>query len=48
MMPPFYALGHFMGSNSYQTADDIASVVNDYLSDGIPIEGVFTDTYMKD
>ena len=48
MMPPFYSLGFFTGSNSYKTSAQMVDVVNSYLNDGIPIEGVFLETYMKD
>ena len=47
MMPPFWAMGHFIGSNAFQTADELTGAVTGHMNDGIPIEGVIVDSYMR-
>jgi alpha-glucosidase (family GH31 glycosyl hydrolase) len=44
-MPPFYALGFFQGSSSYNTLDKVKAAVEGYLSLGVALEGVFLTAY---
>lgn len=45
MVPPYYALGFWTGSNAYNTQNQFTSMLNTYESLYIPVEGVMIDNY---
>lgn len=44
-MPPYYALGVFQGSKSYDSLEKVQEVVTQYKTNSWPLEGVFIENY---
>lgn len=45
VLPPYYALGVYQGSNSYNTLTKVNKVLKSYGDSGIAVEGLFLDNY---
>ena len=45
MMPPYYALGFFQGSNTYKTLQNVKDTVQGFSDMGVALEGLFVTDY---